>query len=149
EIFFKLMNNSVFGKTMENVKNRIELKLTTDRNLAIRWFSKLHFKDSRECNGFHMIEMYKKEIVYDKPIYVGLSYTISFLYISIIWNPLHSLESLKCNLLNHLIARFLSVVSFNSILFFTFSIVLPNTELFISLKNISRTRSLLASFFQC
>ncbi|MFM7987001.1 MAG: hypothetical protein ACKPKO_47575, partial [Candidatus Fonsibacter sp.] len=52
--FFKLMNNSVFGKTMENVKNRIELKLTTDRNLAIRWFSKLNFKNSRECNGFHM-----------------------------------------------------------------------------------------------
>ncbi|MFM7985857.1 MAG: hypothetical protein ACKPKO_41735, partial [Candidatus Fonsibacter sp.] len=64
--FFKLMNNSVFGKTMENVKNRIDLKLTTDRNLAIRWFSKLHVKDSRECNGFHMIEMYKKDIVYDK-----------------------------------------------------------------------------------
>ena len=65
------MHNSVFGKTMENVKNRIELKLTTDRKLAVRWFSKLHFKDSRECNGFHMIEMYKQEILYDKPPYCG------------------------------------------------------------------------------
>ncbi|MFM7989120.1 MAG: hypothetical protein ACKPKO_58385, partial [Candidatus Fonsibacter sp.] len=33
----------------------------------------LNFKNSRECNGFHMIEMYKREIVYDKPIYVGTS----------------------------------------------------------------------------
>ena len=71
--FFKLMNNSVFGKTMENVKNRMELKLTTDNERAIKWFSKLHFKDSKFCNGLHMIEMYKKEIVYDKPIYVGTS----------------------------------------------------------------------------
>ena len=72
--FFKLMNNSVFGKTMENVKNRMELKLTTDNERAIKWFGKLHFKDSKFCNGLHMIEMYKKEIVYDKPIYVGTTF---------------------------------------------------------------------------
>ena len=71
--FFKLMNNAVFGKTMENVKNRMELKLTTENEKAIKWFSKLNFKDSKFCDGLHMIEMYKKEIVYDKPVYVGTS----------------------------------------------------------------------------
>jgi len=71
--FFKLMNNAVFGKTMENVKNRIDLHLTTDHDNAIKWFSKINLKDCKSYDGLYLIEMYKKEIVYDKPIYVGTS----------------------------------------------------------------------------
>jgi hypothetical protein len=69
--FFKLMNNAVFGKTMENVKNRIDIHPTTNNKNAIKWFSKSHFKQSKCINGLHLIEMFKKEIVYDKPLYVG------------------------------------------------------------------------------
>ena len=71
--FFKLMNNAVFGKTMENVKNRINLHLTTEEDNAIKWFSKINFKTSKNFDNLHLIEMYKQEIVYDKPIYVGTS----------------------------------------------------------------------------
>jgi hypothetical protein len=71
--FFKLMNNAVFGKTMENVKNRINLHLTTDDDNAIKWFSKINFKGSKNFDNLHLIEMYKQEIIYDKPIYVGTS----------------------------------------------------------------------------
>jgi len=71
--FFKLMNNSVFGKTMENVKNRMELHLTIEDNNAEKWFSKINFKGSRNLKGLHLIEMFKKEVRYDKPIYVGSS----------------------------------------------------------------------------
>ena len=71
--FFKLMNNAVFGKTMENVKNRINLHLTVDDQNAKKWYSKLNFKDCRHFDGLHLIEMYRNEIVYDKPIYVGTS----------------------------------------------------------------------------
>ena len=71
--FFKLMNNAVFGKTMENVKNRIQLHLTTQEDNAIKWFSKINFKNSKSIDNLHLIEMYKQEIIYDKPIYVGTS----------------------------------------------------------------------------
>ena len=56
---------------MENVKNRMQLHLTTDDTNAVKWFAKVKFKDSKYFDGLHMVEMYKKEIVYDKPVYVG------------------------------------------------------------------------------
>ena len=71
--FFKLMNNSVFGKTMENVKNRINLHLTVEEKNAVKWFSKINFKTGKSFNNLYLIEMFKNEIVYDKPIYVGTS----------------------------------------------------------------------------
>ena len=67
------MNNAVFGKTIENVKNRMQLYITTEDDKAMKWFSKLTFKDSRYFDGLHLIEMYKNEIEYNKPIYVGTS----------------------------------------------------------------------------
>ena len=45
------MNNSVVGKTMENVKNRMSLHLTTDNDNAIKWFSKANLKDCKYYNG--------------------------------------------------------------------------------------------------
>ena len=72
--FFKLMNNSVFGKTMENVKNHRGIKLvTTDkrRNYLVsqpnyhtsKWFS--------EC--LLAIDMKKTKVKTNKPVYLGLS----------------------------------------------------------------------------
>ena len=71
--FYKLMNNSVFGKTMENVKNRIDLRLAVDEKKIRKLQPKLQFKQSKEIDGLHLIEMYRKEVVDDKPIYIGTS----------------------------------------------------------------------------
>ena len=72
--FLKLMNNCVFGKTMENVRKHRDIKLvTTDkrRNQSVsepcyhttKWFSK----------NLLAIEMKKIKVKINKPVYLGLS----------------------------------------------------------------------------
>ena len=48
--FFKLMNNSVFGKTMENIRNRVDVKLVSDRKVAEKLSAKPNF---RHCTIFN------------------------------------------------------------------------------------------------
>ena len=60
-------------KTMEDVRIRIKLHLTTDDKSAIRQFSKPLFKQGREIDGLYLIEMMKDTVVMNKPIYVGTS----------------------------------------------------------------------------
>ena len=72
--FFKLMNNSVFGKTMENIRNRVNIKLVTDKKKAERLAAKPNFK---HCNIFNenliAIHTKKTSLTFDKPVYLGMS----------------------------------------------------------------------------
>ena len=43
--FFKLTNNSVFGKTMENIRNRKDMKLVTSEQKYKKYVMKPNFKD--------------------------------------------------------------------------------------------------------
>jgi hypothetical protein len=71
--FFKLMNNSVFGKTMENIENRVDVRLVTDRDQAIKLAAKPNY-DSRTIFDENLIavHMKKTKLKYDKPIYLGM-----------------------------------------------------------------------------
>ena len=71
--FFKLMNNSVFGKTMENMRNRVNIKLVNDKKQAEKLSAKPNFN---HCNIFSedlvAIHMKKTELKFDKPVYLGM-----------------------------------------------------------------------------
>ena len=67
------MNNAVFGKTMENVRNRIKMHLTNDDKNAMKWFSKVTFKSASHVDGVYFCHMDYEEVEMNKPIYVGTS----------------------------------------------------------------------------
>ena len=75
--FFKLMNNSVFGKTMENIENRVDVRLVCDMKKAIKFVAKPNYDRSTIFDeNLIAIHMKKTKIFYDKPIYLGtVSYT--------------------------------------------------------------------------
>ena len=59
--FFKHMNNSVFGKTMENVKNPRDIKLVTSEKKRKRLVSELNYHSCKKFSDYLMvIEMKKK-----------------------------------------------------------------------------------------
>ncbi len=72
--FFKLMNNAVFGKTMENVRNRVNVKLVTNEKACNKLVKKSNFKS---VNIFHenliAVHMEKTSTKLDKPIQIGMS----------------------------------------------------------------------------
>ena len=70
--FYKLMNNAVFGKTMENIRKHKNFKLVTNEKQYSKYVMKPNFKSAiRFTENLVGIEMGKTEIVMNKPIYVG------------------------------------------------------------------------------
>ena len=72
--FFKLMNNSVFGKTMENVRNHRDIKLVESDKRRSILASEPNYH-SRKCisKDLMIMEMRKVEVKMNKPIYFGRS----------------------------------------------------------------------------
>ena len=70
--FFKLMNNSVFCKTMENVRNHRDIKLVTTNTKRTKYVSEPNFMSSK-CfsEDLIQIEMRKTKVLMNKPVYLG------------------------------------------------------------------------------
>jgi len=70
------MNNAVFGKTMKNVLNHIDVKLITKwdgRYGAEAMIAKPNFHNrSVFAKNLIAVELRKLEVKFNKPIYVGI-----------------------------------------------------------------------------
>ena len=70
--FYKLMNNSVFGKMMENIRKHRNIKLITNQEAYLKVVMKPNFK-SGVLFGENLMgcEMGKIKVVMNKPVYLG------------------------------------------------------------------------------
>ena len=72
--FFKLMNNSVFGKMMENVRKHRDIKLVTTEKRRIELVSEPNYHTAKQFSeNFLAIEMKKARVKMNKPVYLGMS----------------------------------------------------------------------------
>ena len=71
---FKLMNNSVFGKRIENLRKRVNVRLVNNAKDYVRYISKPTFVSQKMfCKNFVAIHEIKPVLTLNKPIYVGFS----------------------------------------------------------------------------
>ena len=71
--FFKLMNNSVFGKTMENIRKRVHVRLVTDEKKLLKLTSKPTYVSSKIFNeNLVAVHKIKETLTLNRPAYVGM-----------------------------------------------------------------------------
>ena len=68
------MNNSVFGKTLENIRNRVDIRLITSDKVA----QKLAAKPNYDCctifdENLIAVHMKNTKLYFNKPVYLGMS----------------------------------------------------------------------------
>jgi hypothetical protein len=72
--FFKLMNNSVYGKTMENIRKRCNVKLIRTQKKLNKCCSKPGMRGFKIFDDeLIAVNMVKESVFLNKPIYVGMA----------------------------------------------------------------------------
>ena len=72
--FFKVMNNAVFGKTMENVRKHRNIKLVKTDKRTNQLVSELNYHTTKYISeNLLAIEMKKTKVKMNKPVYLGFS----------------------------------------------------------------------------
>ena len=102
--FYKLINNSVFGKTMENLRNRVDVKIVRDwetdkirKLLSSPSFDRFTFFGN-DMAGIHMR---KTKLVLNKPVYTGMMIldNSKILMYEFFYNHLKARYGQKCELI--------------------------------------------------
>ena len=70
--FFKLLNNSVFGKTMENVRKHRDIKLDTKDEKRNKFVSEPNDHTKHFSENLLAIEMKNTKVKMNKSIYLGM-----------------------------------------------------------------------------
>lgn len=71
---YKLYNNAVYGKTMENIRNRKNIKLVCDNKQLEKLIAKPYFIDRTLYNeNLAAVHLAKTIVKFDKPIYIGMT----------------------------------------------------------------------------
>ena len=71
---YKFMNNSVFGKTMENVRKRRDIELVTNEKVAQKRIAKPNYvRAKRFHDGLVAVHMQKTKLLLNRPIQVGFA----------------------------------------------------------------------------
>ena len=71
--FFKLMNNSVFGKTMENIRKRVDVRLVTDEKKLLKMAAKPTYVSNKIFNeNLVAVHKIKETLTLNRPAYVGM-----------------------------------------------------------------------------
>ena len=74
KIFFKLINNSFYGKTIENLRKRINIRLVNNAKDYKKYVSRPSFVSQKMFSGnFVAIYEIKPVLTLNKPIHAGFS----------------------------------------------------------------------------
>ena len=72
--FFKLMNNSLFGKTRENIRNRVDIRLISSDEVAQKLAAKPNYDRCTIFNkNFFAVQMQKTKLSFNKQVYPGMN----------------------------------------------------------------------------
>ena len=67
------MNNSVYGKTMENIRKRVDVRLVTDKKKLLKMTSKPTYVSSKIFNeNLVAVHKIKETLSLNRPSYVGM-----------------------------------------------------------------------------
>ena len=69
---YKLMNNAIYGKTMENLRNRIDVKLVNNEKDYLKCTSKSNYMSHKSDNNLVAIRKSKLALKLNKPAYIRM-----------------------------------------------------------------------------